>query len=137
MEEMSEKKKVLVVDDEEKFGKMVQKNLEKTGRFEVKYETKGSHALELVRDYRPDIVLLDVLMPDMRGPEVAFKIREDEKLAKTKIIFVTATIKKGLNEGFGGLVGGRPFTIKPVVSKPVNTKDLMKAIDAELNAAAA
>lgn len=131
------KKKILIVDDEEKFTKMVKKNLENKGGFEVRTESRGSQALAAAQEFQPDLVFLDVMMPDMRGTDVAVQIKNDPKLKNTPIVFVTATLKKGQTEGFGGLVQGRPFTIKPAVAKPVNTDDLLKLIHEHLDKPAA
>ena len=131
-EEVSGRKKILIVDDEEKFCSMVKKNLEKEGNYEVRTLSKGAEAFDAVKEFRPDLILLDVLMPDKRGPEIAHQIREDDKLKKTPIVFLTATVEKGQTEAFGGIVGGVPFTVKPAISKPVKTKDLIKCIEREL-----
>ncbi|HTL48598.1 MAG TPA: response regulator [Verrucomicrobiae bacterium] len=126
------KKKILVIDDEEKFASMIKKNLEALGKFEVRVETKGAQGLQAAKDFKPDLILLDVIMPDKRGTEVAIEIRETEKINNTPIVFLTATVGKGQSEAFGGVVGGRPFTIKPALSKPVSTKDLVKCIEDNL-----
>jgi len=126
------KTKVLIIDDEVKFTKMVKKNLEHEGNFEVEVVNEGLKGLEAAQAFKPDIVLLDVLMPDKRGPEVAHAIRQDEKIGKTPIIFITATVDRGQTEAFGGLVDGLPFTIKPALSKPVKTKDLISMIEKEI-----
>jgi len=127
-----EKKKILIVDDEEKFANMVKKNLESLGSYEVRVESKGLKGVDAAKEFRPDLILLDVIMPDRRGTEVAFEIRETDKIKDTPIVFLTATVGKGQSEAFGGLVGGRPFTIKPAISKPVSTKDLVKTIEENL-----
>lgn len=127
-----EKTKVLIIDDEEKFTKMVKKNLENEGKYQVETVNEGAKGFDAAKEFRPDIVLLDVLMPGKRGPEVAYAIRQDDKIGKTPIIFITATVDKGQTEAFGGLVDGLPFTIKPALSKPVKTKDLVAKIEEEL-----
>ncbi len=132
MDEAGDKKRILIVDDEEKFANMIKKNLEKAGPYDVKVETKGGQALASVKAFKPHLIILDVIMPDKRGPEIAVEIRQDEKLAKIPIVFLTATAQKGQSEMFGGLVGGAPFTIKPAISKPVSTPDLVKCIEDNL-----
>lgn len=132
MDETGDKKRILIVDDEEKFANMIKKNLEKAGPYDVKVETKGGQALSAVKAFKPHLIILDVIMPDKRGPEIAVEIRQDEKLAKIPIVFLTATAQKGQSEMFGGLVGGSPFTIKPAISKPVSTPDLVKCIEDNL-----
>ena len=127
-----DKKRILVVDDEEKFCRMLKVNLEKEGPYEVQIETKGAQAFQAAKTFRPHLVLMDILMPDLGGCEVAFQIRNDEKLKKIPIIFLTALAKKKDQELFGGIVDGRPFIAKPVIAKPVKTKDLIQAIEQNL-----
>lgn len=126
------KKKILIVDDEKKFCQMVKMNLEKEGLYEVHIETKGANALETVRSINPDLILMDVLMPEMRGQEVAYKMLQDPKLKRIPILYLTATVEKGQREAFGGIIDGMPFKLQPVLAKPVSTKDLIEAIQKNL-----
>lgn len=75
-------KKILVVDDEVVLTKMVKMNLERTGKYEVRTENSGSKALQAVRDFKPDLIFMDVMMPDMSGDEVIAEIREDRSSLK-------------------------------------------------------
>ncbi|MDP3920561.1 MAG: response regulator [Candidatus Omnitrophota bacterium] len=126
-------KKILIIDDEEKFGLMVKRNLERTGHYEVRVETHGAEGLEAARDYRPNIVLLDMMIPDLRGPEVAWQLRTDKRLRRTPIIFLTAVVGRKQTHTFAGLVGGGwPFRARPCVAKPVRTRDLIDAIEQNL-----
>ena len=125
------KRKILVVDDEEKFCAMLKANLEKEGQ-EVRTETKGAQALASAQAFRPDVVIMDIFMPDLGGCEAAYQIKNDPKLKNVPIIFLTAIAKKHESEIYGGLVDGRPFIAKPVIGKPVKTKDLIKAIEENL-----
>ena len=93
---------------------MVKLNLEKTGAFEVREENKASGALAAARDFKPDLILLDVIMPAMDGGDVAGQIRNDRHLKTTPIIFLTATVSQR-EAGQGGLnSGGDLFLAKPV-----------------------
>ena len=74
-------KRILVVDDEPAVTRMVKLNLERTGDFIVKTENQGSQAVAAAREFQPDVTLLDVMMPDMGGEEVATLLQEDETLS--------------------------------------------------------
>jgi len=62
-------KKILVVDDEAVLTKMIKMNLERTGNYEVRTENQGSKALQATREFKPDLIFMDVMMPDMSGDE--------------------------------------------------------------------
>ena len=87
-----DKKKVLIIDDESAFTRMTKLMLEKTGAFEVLEENKASHALVAARDFKPDLILLDVVMPDMDGGDVAARLQADPELQKVPIVFLTALV---------------------------------------------
>ena len=89
-----EKKRILIIDDEASFTRMVKLNLEKTGAFEVREENRAAYALTAAREFKPDVILLDVIMPTMDGGDVAAHIRNDRNLKNTPIIFLTATVSQ-------------------------------------------
>lgn len=114
MDTVVEKKRILIVDDEVSFARMVKLNLEKTGQFEVRTENKATYALSAARDFKPDLILLDVIMPSMDGGDVSNQLRRDRTLKDVPIIFLTATVSKR-EAGEGGLnSGGDLFLAKPV-----------------------
>jgi two-component system, OmpR family, alkaline phosphatase synthesis response regulator PhoP len=87
---MSEKKvKILVVDDEQDIIDFVTYNLQREG-FEVKSATTGSKAIEMARIEQPNLILLDIMMPDMDGIETCRELRRDKTLQETLVIFLTA-----------------------------------------------
>jgi CheY-like chemotaxis protein len=109
-----EKKRVLIIDDEASFTRIVKLNLEKSGEFEVRVENKPIYALAAAREFKPDLILLDVIMPAMDGGDVANQIKRDRTLKETPIIFLTATVSKR-EAGDGGFnSGGELFLAKPV-----------------------
>jgi len=75
-------KRILIVDDESGFTQLVKLNLEQTGRFIVKEENDGEKAHATAREFRPDLILLDIVMPKIDGGDVAALIREDFELKK-------------------------------------------------------
>ncbi len=68
--------------------------LEKTGKFIVRTENKGVNTLNAARAFKPDLILLDVVMPDMGGEDIAAKIKEDEELSDIKVVFLTGLLTK-------------------------------------------
>ena len=86
------KKKILVVDDETAFTRMMKLVLEKTGAYEVFCENNARRAHAAARTCLPDLVLLDVVMPDMDGGDVAALLQADPLLKSVPIVFLTALV---------------------------------------------
>jgi len=106
-------KKILIVDDETGFTRLMKLTLEKAGDYEVIEENDGVRAWETARKVRPDVILMDIVMPKVDGGDAAARIQKDPVLAGIPIIFLTAIVSK--KEAVpGGLIGGFPFLSKPV-----------------------
>jgi CheY-like chemotaxis protein len=88
-----DKKRVLIIDDEENFCKLVKKNIEQTGEFEVEIATNGDDGIKLAGEIKPDLILLDVIMPGMDGADVISLIRNDQNIKDTPIVFLTAIVR--------------------------------------------
>ena len=86
---MSDKKRILVVDDEPDFAGIVQQNLEKEG-FEVEVAYDGEEGLEKVRANPPDAIVLDVMMPGKDGYQVCSELKANDRYADIPIILLTA-----------------------------------------------
>ena len=107
-------KRVLVVDDEASFTRMVKLNLESTGQYIVEPLNESPRAFEVAREFAPDVILLDVVMPGMDGGDVAQNLRKRSATKNIPIIFVSAMVsqaesKRGFYES-----GGEHFLAKPV-----------------------
>lgn len=90
----SGKRKVLIVDDDEELVELLSDVFEKDGRFEVKTANNGFDAGMQVREFRPDLVVLDVMLPDINGKEVCQRIRSDETLEAVKIICISGMVEQ-------------------------------------------
>ena len=108
-----EQKKILVIDDEPALTRVVKLGLEKTGRFLVRTENQGTSAVSAAHEFRPDLVLLDIIMPDLEGSYVAAQFKEDAQLASIPIVFFTAAASKEDVQRQGGIIGDYPFIAKP------------------------
>lgn len=122
-----ERKRILVVDDEENFTRMVKRTLERTGFYEVFTENRGTQAVAAARFCQPHLILLDVIMPDMDGGDVVMALQKDMKLRKIPVVFLTAAVsRRETNEG-GVVSGGFQF-----LAKPIALADLVESIEAKL-----
>ena len=123
------KRRILIVDDEAGFTRLVKLNLEGTGRYEVRDAMDGASALETARAFHPDVVVLDVMMPGLDGGQVAEKLRTANEGRPLPIIFVSAT-----NQAHAVQNLGRGDTACPFLSKPISLETLVACIEQQLAA---
>ena len=86
--------KVLLVDDDPRIRKIAQISLQGVGKWNVRAVSSGFEALEAAASERPDVILLDVMMPEMDGPTTLARLRENAELASIPVIFFTAKVQK-------------------------------------------
>ena len=108
------KKRVLLVDDEKSFTTLLKLNLEETGNYDVRVENWAEDALQTAREFNPDIVLLDIIMPRLPGGNVAAQFKEDPALKDIPIVFLTAAVRKHQIEENDGIICDHPCIAKPV-----------------------
>lgn len=113
------KKRVLLVDDEKSFTNLLKLNLEDTGNYEVRVENWPEDAVGAARDFKPDIILLDIIMPRLPGGNVAALIKEDPGLKNTPIVFLTAAVRKHQVEENDGIICDHPCLAKPATVEMV------------------
>jgi CheY-like chemotaxis protein len=121
------KPRILIVDDEPALTRMLQAYLEDTGRYDVRTENDATNALSVAMKFRPDVILLDILMPGLDGSDVAAHLRAQPAFRNLRIIFVTAVVSKEHVTPHGKVIVGYPF-----LAKPVDAKDLVDCIEREL-----
>ncbi|MCA9030798.1 MAG: response regulator transcription factor, partial [Planctomycetaceae bacterium] len=90
----SGKRKALIVDDDRELVELLEDVLAADGRFEVRSVNNGFDAGMMVRDYRPDILVLDVMLPDINGKEVCQRVRSDSTLDDVKIICISGMVEQ-------------------------------------------
>ncbi|MDR1140945.1 MAG: response regulator [Planctomycetaceae bacterium] len=89
----SGKRKILVVDDDRELVELICDVLERDGRFETKSVNNGFDAGMMVKEYRPDLIVLDVMLPDINGKEVCVRVRSDDSLEEVKIICISGMVE--------------------------------------------
>ncbi len=90
----SGKRKVLLVDDDTELVELMTKVLEEDGRFEVRVAVTGFDAGMMVKEYRPDLIILDVMLPDINGKEVCHRVRADLSLEDVRILCISGMIEE-------------------------------------------
>lgn len=113
------KKRILIVDDEPAITRLLRLTLESTGKFEVREENESQRAMPAAQEFRPDLILLDVVMPDADGGDVVSRLKTDPRLRNIPVIFLTATVRKSEVDAHGGIIGGFPFLGKPATADEV------------------
>jgi two-component system, OmpR family, response regulator len=108
-----DKKRILIVDDEIKITRLLKLNLEQTNAYAVRVENAATSALAAAEQFQPDLILLDVMMPDQDGGELANRFHTSPQLKNIPIVFFTAAAKKQEVAAHGGRIGGLPFLAKP------------------------
>jgi CheY-like chemotaxis protein len=115
------KKKALVVDDNGS-NLMLEKDLLEVACFEVFVAENAAGAIAIAKKEKPDIILMDVRLPDMRGSEAAQILRQDKETRNIPIIFVTASV---MAEGKEEI---KNITNSGFIGKPINTRTFAKEI---------
>ena len=116
--------KVLIIDDEIDFCYFVQKNLMRDDMFNVIIATNGEDGIKIAEWELPDIILLDLFMPDMPGEDVAVALSKKSSTENIPILYVTALVSHDdIADGSEDIIGKNY-----ILPKPVKTKELITAI---------
>lgn len=116
-------RRILLIDDDPRLTALVRDAFEATGRYLIKEENRSLRALHAARHFQPDVILLDVIMPELDGREVAQQLRADPALQDVPIVFVTSLDADGVI-GSIGFLSGYSF-----VAKPFRIEDLIGCVD--------
>jgi CheY-like chemotaxis protein len=119
---------VLIIDNNRDFTHSAKLALERTGRYLVCEENDAGKAHQTAQDLKPDLILLDIAMPEIDGGEVAARIESDPALHRIPIVFLTALVTKAETKS-GLQIQGHPF-----LAKPINVPELIDAIEENLPA---
>lgn len=115
-------KRILVIDDEINLGKLIKLNLELTGGFEVTTAVDGARGMILAKNVKPDLILLDILMPKMDGFEALKRLKEDKDTADIPVIMLTAKGDEASMAKAGRLCD-------EFITKPIEASDLRIKIE--------
>ncbi len=110
--------KILYVEDDEDIQRIVRMSLERVGKMTVEIVSNSTHAIERIKVFRPDLVMLDWMMPAMDGPTLFRKMQGDPEVADLPVIFITAKASPRELEELVRLGA------KGTISKPFSPKDL-------------
>ncbi|MFO7892186.1 MAG: response regulator [Longimicrobiales bacterium] len=119
---MAELNKIMAVEDEADIRMVLEVALRDVADFDLQVCSSGAEALELAPSFQPDLILLDVMMPDMDGPDTLEALRELPETAETPVIFLTAKVQSREVQRFReiGAIG--------VIAKPFDPMDLAEEV---------
>jgi CheY-like chemotaxis protein len=120
-------KKILIVDDEVGFTRLLKLNLEKSGRYTVRVVNDSTRAIEAMRVFKPDLALLDIVMPDLDGGDLVARMKEDPALSRVPVLMLTALVAPSETGGHAAERGDLTM-----VAKPVSLEALVEAIESKL-----
>ena len=121
--------RILVIDDEKEFTDMLSASLTRVGGYEVRVENDSTKALSGALEFRPDVILLDFVMPGLDGGDVTAKLKGNPDLKDVPIILVSALIATGETTGEQGASSTGGTTI---IAKPVKMNTLTRCIEEAL-----
>jgi excisionase family DNA binding protein len=128
----SGKRRVLIVDDDEELVELLVDVFERDKRFDIRTANNGFDAGMTVKEFRPDLVVLDVMLPDINGKEVCQKIRSDKSLEKVRVICISGMVEQdkiadlkvaGANEFLQ-----KPFTVDSLLDCACDQLDIERMV---------
>ena len=108
------RRRILLVDDEVSTTRALALYLTENGNCDVRVENVGSRAVATAREFQPDLIFMDIAMPDADGGTLAAEIQADPMLRGTPLVFLTALVSQRETQGGSMHIGGYPFLAKPV-----------------------
>ncbi|MEX1224736.1 MAG: response regulator [Pirellulales bacterium] len=117
----SGKRKILVVDDDVELVELITDVLDRDGRFEVRSVNNGFDAGIMTKEYSPDLIVLDVMLPDINGKDVCQRIRSDKTLDSVKIVCISGMVEEDkvdeLKEAGANDFMRKPFEVDRLIDR--------------------
>ncbi|MBW1753581.1 MAG: response regulator [Deltaproteobacteria bacterium] len=108
------KKKILVVEDELTSQQLIQFHLNNTGEYEVKILADGKQTLAAANAYSPDLILLDIIIPDTSGVDISRELASQANLKDIPVVFITGLVTEDEVASQDGIFYNRPCLAKPI-----------------------
>lgn len=130
----SGKRKVLIVDDDQDLVELLSDTFQRDGRFEIKTANNGFDAGMLVKEFRPDLVVLDIMLPDINGKEVCQRIRGDSTMDKVKVICISGMVEQDkvndLKAAGADDFMQKPFAVEKILDRACDLLEIERAVPA-------
>ena len=125
------RKKLLIIDNEQELTEMLKTALEELGGFQVRTENNPSYAVEAARQFLPDLIVLDIKMPDLDGADVILRLRNETELTRIPVVFLTGNVSESECRGPRGRIGNCRF-----LPKTMRLDNLVACLNETLSSAA-
>ncbi len=126
------KKKLLIVDDEQDLVELMSDAFARDGRFDIRTANNGFDAGMQVKEFRPDMVVLDVMLPDINGKEVCQRVRSDKALDSVRIICISGMIEpekvNDLRASGADDFMQKPFTVDRLIERVCDLLEIDKPV---------
>ena len=122
------RRRVLIVEDNQEFARLMRLNLEAGDAYEVRCECESSRVPAAVQEFRPEVILMDVRLPGRSGLDLALDIHAQPATKAVPIIFLTGTISQEEVQAHHGIIDGYPC-----LAKPVTPDELCACIEQQFN----
>jgi two-component system OmpR family response regulator len=127
----SGKRKALIVDDDPELVELISDGFERDGRFDIRTANNGFDAGMLVKEFRPDLVVLDVMLPDINGREVCQRVRSDPSLESVRIICISGMVEQDkiaeLRASGANDFMQKPFTVDRLLDRACDLLEIERA----------
>jgi DNA-binding response OmpR family regulator len=124
----SGKRKVLIVDDDVDLVDLLVDVFERDGRFDIRTANNGFDAGMLVKEFQPDLVVLDVMLPDINGKEVCQRVRSDPSMPDVRIICISGMVEQDkvqdLKDAGANDFMQKPFTVEALLDRSCGMLDM-------------
>lgn len=117
---MINKTKILIIDDDRSFSSILSLNLEAAGNHQVEIVNNPDNAINRALNFKPDLILLDIIMPSKEGPDVAIKLHSYKSLKDVPIVYLTSTVSFEELENVNSNRAGHTFVSKPCPIEHLN-----------------
>ena len=128
----SGKRKILIVDDDEELVELLVDVFERDGRFDIRSANNGFDAGMMVKEFRPDLVVLDVMLPDINGKEVCQRVRSDQSLESVNIICISGMVEQDkiqdLIESGANDFMHKPFTVDRLLDRACELLEVERVV---------
>ncbi len=122
-----DKRKLLLIDDDLALGEMLKLKLEKTGNYDATYSPDGNRIVELAREVKPELIILDIDMPGTDGREARAALQESSDTQGIPVLFLSSLVTPEDVAASGGIIGG-----EAIASKRMEVSDLISRVESML-----